>query len=155
MQCTSRINSAASCLLSGLKTSSLYDLNHLSRRHALFTDHYDTFSDCGEEHLKLTLPFPSPSANHRLSPSQSAMSEIHPEPEEASAAAAPRQIPIRTRGTIDIPTPSLPPPNSSGKMRNSHLNIDTFSPVNQNGSFEFDRVLKSGYVQKRTRKTKV
>jgi hypothetical protein len=32
--------------------------------------------------------------------------------------------------------------------------LDTFSPVNQNGSFEFDRVLKSGYVQKRTRKTK-
>lgn len=29
------------------------------------------------------------------------------------------------------------------------------SPVNQNGSFEFDRVLKSGYVQKRTQKTKV
>lgn len=28
------------------------------------------------------------------------------------------------------------------------------SPVNQNGSFEFDRVLKSGYVQKRTQKTK-
>ncbi|KAI9736917.1 MAG: hypothetical protein M1818_005968 [Claussenomyces sp. TS43310] len=37
-------------------------------------------------------------------------------------------------------------------MRNSHL--DSFSPVNQNGSFEFDRVLKSGYVQKRTRRTK-
>lgn len=29
------------------------------------------------------------------------------------------------------------------------------SPVNQNGSFEFDRVLKSGYLQKRTQKTKV
>ncbi|KAL5598819.1 uncharacterized protein BROUX77_005852 [Berkeleyomyces rouxiae] len=28
------------------------------------------------------------------------------------------------------------------------------SPVDQNGSFEFDRVLKSGYVQKRTQKTK-
>lgn len=34
------------------------------------------------------------------------------------------------------------------------MGLDTFSPVNQNGSFEFDRVLKSGYVQKRTRKTK-
>ena len=29
------------------------------------------------------------------------------------------------------------------------------SPVNQNGSFEFDRVIKSGNVVKRTRKTKV
>lgn len=32
--------------------------------------------------------------------------------------------------------------------------IDTFSPVNQNGSFEFDRVLRSGEVYKRTKKTK-
>ncbi|CAK7562521.1 MAG: hypothetical protein SEPTF4163_000369 [Sporothrix epigloea] len=32
---------------------------------------------------------------------------------------------------------------------------DTYvSPVNQNGSFEFDRVIKSGYVQRRTQKTK-
>ena len=33
--------------------------------------------------------------------------------------------------------------------------MDAYSPVNQNGSFEFDRVIKSGYVQKRTQKTKV
>lgn len=39
--------------------------------------------------------------------------------------------------------------------RSGHLNLDTFSPVNQNGSFEFDRVLKSGELYKRTRKTKV
>lgn len=39
--------------------------------------------------------------------------------------------------------------------RTGHLNLDTFSPVNQNGSFEFDRVLRSGEVYKRTRKTKV
>lgn len=37
----------------------------------------------------------------------------------------------------------------------SRLPPDAFSPVNQNGSFEFDRVIKSGYVQKRTQKTKV
>jgi hypothetical protein len=37
----------------------------------------------------------------------------------------------------------------------SRLAVDTYSPVNQNGSFEFDRVIKSGYVQKRTQKTKV
>jgi hypothetical protein len=33
--------------------------------------------------------------------------------------------------------------------------IDLKAPVNQNGSFEADRVIKSGYVQKRTQKTKV
>ncbi|KAF2453577.1 hypothetical protein BDY21DRAFT_292566 [Lineolata rhizophorae] len=40
------------------------------------------------------------------------------------------------------------------RIRNGHIGLDTFSPVNQNGSFEFDRVLKSGQVLKRTRKTK-
>ncbi|KAH6680210.1 hypothetical protein B0J14DRAFT_695623 [Halenospora varia] len=73
-------------------------------------------------------------------------------------ASQPRQIPQRTTTTLEIPPPSavtLPPPSSSaGRIRNSHLALDAFSPVNQNGSFEFDRVLKSGFVQKRTRKTK-
>ncbi|KAL8663875.1 MAG: hypothetical protein Q9168_008021 [Polycauliona sp. 1 TL-2023] len=40
------------------------------------------------------------------------------------------------------------------EARSGHFNLDTFSPVNQNGSFEFDRVLKSGELYKRTRKTK-
>ncbi|KNB08727.1 hypothetical protein FOXG_20058 [Fusarium oxysporum f. sp. lycopersici 4287] len=35
----------------------------------------------------------------------------------------------------------------------SHLEA-AFSPVNNDGCFDFDRVLKSGYVQKRTQKTK-
>lgn len=72
-------------------------------------------------------------------------------------ASQPREIPGRT-APLQIPPPSLvmlPPPSSASKLRNSHLQLDTFSPVNQNGSFEFDRVLKSGFVQKRTRKTKV
>jgi len=70
-------------------------------------------------------------------------------------ASQPRRIPERTTA-LHIPPDSLalPPPSSATRIRNSHLNLDTFSPVNQNGSFEFDRVLKSGYVQKRTRKTK-
>ncbi|MCJ1478819.1 hypothetical protein MMC13_007503 [Lambiella insularis] len=56
--------------------------------------------------------------------------------------------------------PRLPPtsvaiPGPGTNARNGHLNLDVFSPVNQNGSFEFDRVLKSGDVYKRTRKTKV
>ncbi|KAG0648984.1 putative PH domain-containing [Hyphodiscus hymeniophilus] len=71
-------------------------------------------------------------------------------------ASQPREIPGRT-APLQIPPPSsvtLPPASSFSKLRNSHLQSDTFSPVNQNGSFEFDRVLKSGLVQKRTRKTK-
>ncbi|TAQ90630.1 hypothetical protein B7494_g1044 [Chlorociboria aeruginascens] len=81
------------------------------------------------------------------------MAEVQHPPMESSQ---PRQIPERT-ATLRIPPPSsvaLPPRPSATRIRNSHLNIETFSPVNQNGSFEFDRVLKSGYVQKRTRKTK-
>src|ERR1700710_459513 len=71
-------------------------------------------------------------------------------------ASQPRKIPERTALQIPLPDAvTLPPPSSASRIRNSHLNLDTFSPVNQNGSFEFDRVLKSGYVQKRTRKTKV
>ncbi|KAF7955901.1 hypothetical protein EAE96_004822 [Botrytis aclada] len=59
--------------------------------------------------------------------------------------------------TLQISSPAsttLPQSASTNRIRNSHLALDTFSPVNQNGSFEFDRVLKSGYLQKRTRKTK-
>lgn len=44
--------------------------------------------------------------------------------------------------------------NGSNRPR-SHSNVDAFSPVNNDGCFEFDRVIKSGYVQKRTQKTKV
>jgi hypothetical protein len=32
--------------------------------------------------------------------------------------------------------------------------VDIMSPVNQNGCFEFDRIIKAGTVVKRTRKTK-
>jgi hypothetical protein len=83
------------------------------------------------------------------------MAEIHSAPMQQ--ATLPLQIPQRT-AALQIPPPSavtLPPPSSASRIRTSHLALDTFSPVNQNGSFEFDRVLKSGYVQKRTRKTKV
>ena len=40
----------------------------------------------------------------------------------------------------------------SASYKAGHLNLDTFSPVDQNGSFSFDRVLKSGKVQRRTKK---
>jgi hypothetical protein len=47
-----------------------------------------------------------------------------------------------------------PQTNAAAGSKN-RLGVDTYSPVNQNGSFEFDRVIKSGYVWKRTQKTKV
>ncbi|EMR88063.1 putative ph domain-containing protein [Botrytis cinerea BcDW1] len=67
----------------------------------------------------------------------------------------PRAIPGQdTPLQIAPPATALPQSASANRIRNSHLALDTFSPVNQNGSFEFDRVLKSGFLQKRTRKTK-
>lgn len=51
--------------------------------------------------------------------------------------------------------PSLNTKFDSARPR-SHSNIEAaFSPVNNDGWFDFDRVVKSGYVQKRTQKTKV
>lgn len=55
--------------------------------------------------------------------------------------------------------PSLPRtlaiPQADLGHRDGHVNLEAFSPVNPNGSYEYDRVLKSGEVRKRTRKTKV
>ncbi|KAH7040998.1 PH domain-containing protein [Microdochium trichocladiopsis] len=61
-------------------------------------------------------------------------------------------LPIRG-AKIDIPLASasiqnMPPPSQA------QLAVPITSPVNQNGSFEFDRVIKAGYVQRRTQKTK-
>lgn len=68
----------------------------------------------------------------------------------SATPSQPRQIPQRP----EVQLPSQLPQSRSG-VRSGHLNLDTFSPVNQNGSFEFDRVLKSGGLKMRTRKTKV
>ncbi|KAI5460016.1 hypothetical protein BGZ63DRAFT_415443 [Mariannaea sp. PMI_226] len=43
--------------------------------------------------------------------------------------------------------------NIHGRQQSSS-NFDALSPVNNAGCFEFDRILKCGYVQKRTQKTK-
>lgn len=67
----------------------------------------------------------------------------------------PRAIPVRSGRQEFQGKVALPPPSSASKIKSAQLAVDTFSPVNQNGSFEFDRVLRSGYVQKRTRRTKV
>ncbi|KAM0722462.1 hypothetical protein Q7P37_001903 [Cladosporium fusiforme] len=54
------------------------------------------------------------------------------------------------------PAPSsLAIPKSVQSLRPGQgLSVDTSSPVTQNGSYEFDRIIKAGEVLKRTRKTK-
>ncbi|GME44736.1 hypothetical protein GTA08_BOTSDO04369 [Neofusicoccum parvum] len=71
---------------------------------------------------------------------------------DVAPAAAPQNIPLNpARMRIDTTTPPPPPDEAT---RKGDLGLGVFSPVNQNGSFEFDRVLKSGELLKRTRKTK-
>ena len=52
---------------------------------------------------------------------------------------------------ITVPRPDLETKTPLQSFKSGHLNLDTFSPVNQNGSFEFDRVLKSGRVNRRVK----
>lgn len=79
------------------------------------------------------------------------MVEVQTQTSTTSTGAKPfnRQVNI----TIPPTSIAMPPQNQAERLR-SRLVTDTFSPVNQNGSFEFDRVIRSGYVQKRTQKTK-
>ncbi|QKX58571.1 uncharacterized protein TRUGW13939_05696 [Talaromyces rugulosus] len=50
--------------------------------------------------------------------------------------------PIRQMNQLSLGDLPQPLPTS----RNGHLNLNTFSPVNEHGSFEFDRVFKRGKV---------
>ncbi|KAI9683957.1 MAG: hypothetical protein M1829_004292 [Trizodia sp. TS-e1964] len=82
------------------------------------------------------------------------------EPILVSAQAVPfpasSQTTLDRNSSISLPAPGQQIPQATGaKIRNADLNLGIFSPVNQNGSFEFDRVLKSGLLEKRTRKAKV
>ncbi|KAL4887454.1 PH domain protein [Aspergillus karnatakaensis] len=52
-------------------------------------------------------------------------------------------------GTVQ--QPFFTPVQHPAAIRNGHVNLDTFSPVNENGSFEFDRVLKSKKVNRRVK----
>jgi hypothetical protein len=80
----------------------------------------------------------------------------HPTPRQSNniTIIPPNQQSRQLNNTTITPPnhPSLPP--SLQALRGGQLTLDTFSPVNQNGSFEFDRIIKSGQVSKRTRKTK-
>lgn len=74
-----------------------------------------------------------------LSSSCPSMSEI--------AQAPAIQLPDGTVQQSSLPRPA--PPRAA--YRSGHVNLDTFSPVNENGSFEFDRVLKTGRVNRRVK----
>jgi hypothetical protein len=77
------------------------------------------------------------------------MADVAPPSPAATKPAA--GLAVQTPNRIS-PTPS----RSSQTNRHHNLTLDTLaSPVTQNGSFEFDRIIKSGEVWKRTRKTKV
>ncbi|KAH7063665.1 hypothetical protein B0J12DRAFT_716027 [Macrophomina phaseolina] len=70
---------------------------------------------------------------------------------DVAPAAAPHTV-TPNLASMRINTSTPPPPDEA--TLKGDLGLGVFSPVNQNGSFEFDRVLKSGEVLKRTRKTK-
>jgi len=63
---------------------------------------------------------------------------------QVSVKSAPK--PIRTPNPTARPQSLAGPSHYSASVRTGHLNLDTFSPVNEHGSFEFDRVLKRGKV---------
>jgi hypothetical protein len=58
-----------------------------------------------------------------------------------------KPIAIRSAG-MKLDTPHL------HTTKHGITSVDIMSPVNQNGCFEFDRIIKAGTVVKRTRKTK-
>lgn len=65
-----------------------------------------------------------------------------------------KPINIRPYAPTDIKLSTPQQQSRVEAIRTSEANHGVLSPVNQNGSFEFDRVIKSGTVVKRTRKTK-
>src|SRR4051812_2961699 len=81
------------------------------------------------------------------------MVETQLQPTRAGPSSDGKMLGGGTHGDAPLTIDSLPSKSSAGPR--NQLALDTFSPVNENGSFEFDRVIKSGYMQKRTQKTKV
>jgi hypothetical protein len=72
----------------------------------------------------------------------------------AAQTQAAVQPPVKgTPSEIAGPSHPASGPDAAARLR-GQLALNTFPPVNQNGSFEFDRVIKSGVVMKRTQKTK-
>lgn len=73
-----------------------------------------------------------------------------PSPKPASTPSKP--LNIRSAG-MRLDTPAAP--RFHGHVKAASTSVGLMSPVNQNGCFEFDRIIKAGTVVKRTRKTKV
>ncbi|CAK7223279.1 hypothetical protein SBRCBS47491_005154 [Sporothrix bragantina] len=77
---------------------------------------------------------------------------------QASAKLSPPPAPQTSQLLATAPPSSLAmaiPQQQPASRTLQPLALDTYvSPVNQNGSFEFDRMIKTGYVQRRTQKTK-
>ncbi|KAI9887274.1 MAG: hypothetical protein M1823_000945 [Watsoniomyces obsoletus] len=81
--------------------------------------------------------------------------EVLPGSNTAAAPSEPQDIPGRSSHEAAAPPAVLSTLNDSRPRTSliSDLRLNTLS-VNENGSFEFDRVVKSGMVRKRTRKTR-
>ncbi|KAL1990855.1 hypothetical protein VTN49DRAFT_5858 [Thermomyces lanuginosus] len=62
------------------------------------------------------------------------------------SSAAPNDQPVKKPGAPSGTSVTGQSRTSSAPLRTGHLTLDTFSPVNEHGSFEFDRVLKQGKV---------
>jgi hypothetical protein len=71
------------------------------------------------------------------------------------AQVARTTTPPKRLGIAPVLSPSrIPPPDISGLSTSlqGHVGLDVFSPVDQNGSFCFDRVIKSSKVNRRVKK---
>ena len=81
-------------------------------------------------------------------PSPSAVSQTR-----ISPVSPPQVIPLRPALSSKPPVSVSPP--APEVRRSSLLDTAAFSPVNENGCFEFDRIIMAGVVWKKGRKTKV
>jgi len=62
----------------------------------------------------------------------------------------PKHIPLPSQ--VLLPPQNFDPSLAQSSHKSGHHTLDTFSPVNKDGSFEFDRVIKSGRVHRRIKK---
>src|SRR5256714_7039105 len=78
------------------------------------------------------------------------MPELQSDSHRFGALTPTQRLPVA--GPIVAPPRSFEPLQPHSSLKSGHLNLDTFSPVTKDGSFEFDRVLKSGKVHRRIKK---
>lgn len=87
--------------------------------------------------VELQTQSPPPTVHAKCAPALLPQLSTTPSTAIAGATATSAPIPLMQR--------------SAARLRNQPKTDSYTSPVNQNGSFEFDRVIKSGYLQKRTK----